>query len=51
MPAADLLGGAGIAAGSTITSGQRIHHTRPFTQNPHNPAARADGVAGVIGSA
>src|SRR6516165_2938647 len=39
MPAAVRFGGAGIAAGSTITSGQRIHHTRPFTQNPHNPAA------------
>src|SRR5262245_13687982 len=34
--AADQLGGAGIAAGSTITSASRVHHTRPLTQGPHD---------------
>jgi len=34
LPAADQLSGAGIAAGSTIASGRRVHHTRPPTQPP-----------------
>src|SRR5262252_6458182 len=27
---------AGIAAGSTVTSGLRVHHTRPPTRGPHD---------------
>ena len=55
MLAADQLSGAGIAAGSTITSGQRVHHTRPPTRGPHDGphdrrlawlAASAGGVTG-----
>ena len=36
MLAADQLSGAGIAAGSTIASAPRVHHTRPPTRGPHD---------------
>ena len=36
MLAADHLSGAGIAAGSTITSAPRVHHMRRPTQGPHH---------------
>src|SRR5262249_39769562 len=34
--AADQLSGAGIAAGSTISSAPRVHHTRRPTRGPHD---------------
>ena len=37
--------------GSTITAGQRVHHTRQPTQDPHKSAGRLEAVAAGVAAA